>query len=116
MKRFIASTLFGVLLAVFGAAAAFAQTIKIVAFGGSSTYGQGLERYDAYPANLEKALRAKGHNVVVTNAGVSGDRPPTACGVRPSAFSAATMRNTASPTTRSCGPRESPTTMRPATT
>jgi acyl-CoA thioesterase-1 len=70
----------GVLVAVLSATAAVAQPIKIVAFGGSSTYGQGLERYDAYPAKLEKALRAKGYSVVVTNAGVSGDK--TADGLR----------------------------------
>jgi acyl-CoA thioesterase I len=69
-----------VLIAVLSATAAVAQPIKIVAFGGSSTYGQGVEHYDAYPAKLEKALRAKGYNVVVTNAGVSGDK--TADGLR----------------------------------
>ena len=50
------------------------QPIRIVAFGGSSTFGQGVERYDAYPAKLEKALKARGYNVTVTNAGVSGDK------------------------------------------
>lgn len=50
------------------------QPVRIVAFGGSSTFGQGVERYDAYPAKLEAALRARGHNVTVTNAGVSGDK------------------------------------------
>jgi hypothetical protein len=38
-----------------------AQQIKIVALGGSSTYGQGVSRTEAYPAKLEAALRAKGH-------------------------------------------------------
>jgi acyl-CoA thioesterase I len=70
----------GVLIAVLSATAAVAQPIKIVAFGGSSTYSQGVERYDAYPAKLEKALRAKGYNVVVTNACMSGDK--TADGLR----------------------------------
>ena len=74
MNRLLASALLGLVLAVLGAATAWAQPIRIVAFGGSSTYGQGLERYDAYPAKLEKALRAKGYDVVVTNAGVSGDK------------------------------------------
>lgn len=50
------------------------QPIRIVAFGGSSTYGQGVQRYDAYPAKLENALKARGYHVVVTNAGVSGDK------------------------------------------
>ena len=74
MNRIIASVLLGIALAVAGVAAASAQPIRIVAFGGSSTYGQGVERYDAYPAKLEKALKAKGYNVTVTNAGVSGDK------------------------------------------
>jgi acyl-CoA thioesterase-1 len=68
----LALALAGVSLGVSGASAQ--QPIRIVAFGGSSTYGQGVERYDAYPAKLEKALRARGHNVTVTNAGVSGDK------------------------------------------
>lgn len=74
MNIFI-KVLFGVVVATLGAGAASAQQpVRIVAFGGSSTYGQGIERYDAYPAKLEKALRAKGYNVNVTNAGVSGDK------------------------------------------
>lgn len=74
MNRIIASVLLGMAFAIVGVASASAQPIRIVAFGGSSTYGQGVERYDAYPAKLEKALKAKGYNVVVTNAGVSGDK------------------------------------------
>lgn len=74
MNRIIASVLLGMAFAVAGVASASAQPIRIVAFGGSSTYGQGVERYDAYPAKLERALKAKGYNVAVTNAGVSGDK------------------------------------------
>ncbi len=74
MNRIIVSVLLGMAFAIVGVASASAQPIRIVAFGGSSTYGQGVERYDAYPAKLEKALKAKGYNVVVTNAGVSGDK------------------------------------------
>ena len=75
MIRTIASALFSLVLPVLMVTSASAQQpIRIVAFGGSSTYGQGVERYDAYPAKLEKALKAKGYNVVVTNAGVSGDK------------------------------------------
>jgi acyl-CoA thioesterase I len=74
MNRLLASVLLGLALAVVSASGAWAQPIRIVAFGGSSTYGQGVERYDAFPAKLEKALRAKGYDVAVTNAGVSGDK------------------------------------------
>lgn len=47
--------------------------IKIIAFGDSLTAGFGLHPNDAFPEQLERALVAKGHNVVVMNAGVSGD-------------------------------------------
>lgn len=46
---------------------------QVVAFGSSSTYGQGVARDEAYPAKLEAALRARGVNVSVVNAGLSGD-------------------------------------------
>jgi acyl-CoA thioesterase-1 len=55
------------------AAPAEAEPIRIVAFGGSSTYGKGVDRQDTYPAQLELALRAKGHDVTIANAGVNGD-------------------------------------------
>lgn len=45
----------------------------IVAFGDSLTAGLGLPEKDAFPAQLEQALRARGQKVRVVNAGVSGD-------------------------------------------
>ncbi len=50
-----------------------AQTIKIVAFGDSLIAGFGLKANESFPAQLENALRKKGHNVEIVNAGVSGD-------------------------------------------
>ncbi|MGU3492687.1 arylesterase [Xanthobacteraceae bacterium A53D] len=50
-----------------------AKTLKIVAFGDSLTAGYQLPRTDAFPAKLEAALKAKGYDVNVANAGVSGD-------------------------------------------
>lgn len=47
--------------------------IRIVAFGDSLTAGFMLTPQEAFPAQLEKALRARGHAVEVVNAGVSGD-------------------------------------------
>jgi acyl-CoA thioesterase-1 len=44
-----------------------------VAFGDSLTAGYGLPAQDAFPAKLQAALKAKGHNVEIENAGVSGD-------------------------------------------
>jgi len=45
----------------------------IVALGDSLTAGYGLPQDQSFPAQLEAALNADGHNVRVINAGVSGD-------------------------------------------
>jgi acyl-CoA thioesterase I len=50
-----------------------AEPITILALGDSLTAGLGLDQTQAFPARLEAALKAKGHDVVVMNAGVSGD-------------------------------------------
>ena len=55
------------------ATAAQARTIQIVAFGDSTTAGYLVPLKNAYPAQLQTALRAKGHDAAVHNAGVSGD-------------------------------------------
>jgi acyl-CoA thioesterase-1 len=63
----------GALFALF-ANPVLAQTpIQIVAFGDSLTAGHGLLAKDSYPSKLQAALRAKGYNVTIVNAGVSGD-------------------------------------------
>ncbi len=57
-------------------AAAHAKTdkpIRIVAFGDSLSSGYGLRQSQAFPVQLQKELKARGHNVVVSNAGVAGD-------------------------------------------
>ncbi|WP_379920781.1 arylesterase [Erythrobacter sp. R86502] len=46
---------------------------KIIAFGDSLFAGYNLDPRDSYPEKLENALRAKGVNADVINAGVSGD-------------------------------------------
>lgn len=58
---------------VWGANAAQAEPIRLVAFGDSLTAGLGLPANEAFPAKLEAALKARGHDVVIENAGVSGD-------------------------------------------
>jgi acyl-CoA thioesterase I len=50
-----------------------AETITVLALGDSLTAGLGLDPAQAFPARLEAALKVKGHDVVVMNAGVSGD-------------------------------------------
>lgn len=47
--------------------------IRIVALGDSLTAGYMLPPNASFPAQLQQALRAKGHVVEVINAGVSGD-------------------------------------------
>ena len=55
------------------AAPGSARTLKVVALGDSLTVGYGLPPGKAFPDRLEAALRAKGLDVTVVNAGVSGD-------------------------------------------
>jgi acyl-CoA thioesterase I len=50
-----------------------ARPLKIIAFGDSLVAGFGLPARDAFPAVLEKVLRAEGYDVTIVNAGVSGD-------------------------------------------
>ena len=45
----------------------------ILAFGDSLLAGYGLDDGESYPDRLEQALRARGINARITNAGVSGD-------------------------------------------
>jgi len=63
--------LLGLLLII--PAQAMAKDVTILAFGDSLTAGFGVEPGDSFPAQLEAALKAKGHAVRIVNAGVSGD-------------------------------------------
>nr|BAT30080.1 lipolytic protein G-D-S-L [Aureimonas sp. AU22] len=65
----------GVLVAAGGDALAqpSSEPIRIVAFGDSLVAGYGLRPGEAFPAQLQAALRAKSYDVTVANAGVSGD-------------------------------------------
>ena len=56
-----------------GILAAEARQVKVVALGDSLSAGYQLGPSDAFPVVLEAALKAKGLDVVVENAGVSGD-------------------------------------------
>lgn len=46
---------------------------RVLILGDSLTAGFGLEQDEAFPAQLEDWLNARGHNIDVINAGVSGD-------------------------------------------
>ena len=62
-----------ILAAIFVFAIAPASAATVVALGASNTYGKGVARGQAYPAQLEAILRAKGASVRVVNAGINGD-------------------------------------------
>ena len=54
------------------------RRFKIVAFGDSLTAGYNLPASAAFPAQLEKALKERGFDVEMINAGVSGDTTTSA--------------------------------------
>jgi acyl-CoA thioesterase-1 len=69
-RRLLAAALVYAMAAT-GLASAASGTI--VALGASNTYGKGVARSEAYPAQLQALLHAQGHNVRVVNAGINGD-------------------------------------------
>ena len=72
----IVAFLAGLVLAAspFGDALAQAgRPLTIVVLGDSLAAGHGLPRAAAFPEALERALKARGHDVQIVNAGVSGD-------------------------------------------
>lgn len=74
MMRFAFKTIVAALLCAAPAIAQAAERpIRILAFGDSLTQGYGVPPGDDFPDVLEHALKAKGLNVSVINAGVSGD-------------------------------------------
>lgn len=60
------------------------REVRILALGDSLFAGYGLQRGEGYPESLEAALRARGVNAKISNAGVSGDT--TAGGLQRLAF------------------------------
>jgi acyl-CoA thioesterase I len=72
LRLLVQALAFAAVLATASHAAA-ARTLRLVALGDSLTAGLGLSPGDAFPDRLEAALRAKGWDVKVINAGVSGD-------------------------------------------
>ena len=64
-----------IVLAVFmmSTLSSYAAPLKLVAFGDSLTAGYQLPQDASFAAQLEKALKAKGHDVEVIQGGVSGD-------------------------------------------
>jgi acyl-CoA thioesterase I len=64
---------FGLAMTIALSAAARAESISLVGFGDSLMAGYELAPEDAFPVRLEKALKDKGFDVTIANAGVSGD-------------------------------------------
>jgi acyl-CoA thioesterase I len=71
LARAVLALVFGCFVA--GAVSAAERPVNIVALGDSLTAGYGLPAAVAFPAQLEQALRERGHAVTVANAGVSGN-------------------------------------------
>ena len=72
-KRKLRSLVFAVAALFSTLGAATAEPYRIVGFGDSLMAGYGLDAGRSFPEKLAVALKAAGHDVVIENAGVSGD-------------------------------------------
>ena len=75
-RRFpLAAVIAALMSLIFSASAVTAapRPVRLVAFGDSLTAGYRLPADAAFPAVLERMLKAKGRDVAIVNAGVSGD-------------------------------------------
>lgn len=72
-KRSLRSIVAAAIAVLASSLLAMAEPYRIVGFGDSLMAGYGLDPGESFPEKLESALRAKGHDVVIVNAGVSGD-------------------------------------------
>src|SRR5690606_11790141 len=66
-------SLLPILMVISGTSSSLADTFRIVGFGDSLMAGYQLETGAGFTDRLEQALRDRGHDVTVANAGVSGD-------------------------------------------
>lgn len=69
----LGTALFAALTLMLSAQPSGARTLSIVAFGDSLVAGYQLAPEEAFPARLEALAKAKGIDVTIGNAGVSGD-------------------------------------------
>jgi acyl-CoA thioesterase-1 len=72
-KRFFVSLVGLAALVMTSVLPADAEPFRIVGFGDSLMAGYGLDAGQGFTDQLQAALRARGHDVTVANAGVSGD-------------------------------------------
>ena len=73
LRRFFVALVSAFVAVTAAPAGAAEPPIRILALGDSLTQGYGVRTGMEFPAQLERVLKAKGLNVSVTNAGVSGD-------------------------------------------
>jgi acyl-CoA thioesterase-1 len=72
-KQLVSALFLAAAMALALSAPANAETTRVVAFGDSLMAGYQLGPGESFPEKLEAALRERGHDVVIANAGVSGD-------------------------------------------
>ena len=72
-KGLLASMLTAMTVFAATAAPVEAKTLNIVGFGDSLMASYQLQTDQGFPAQLEQALKARGHHVKITDAGISGD-------------------------------------------
>jgi lysophospholipase L1-like esterase len=77
-RRLFALQLFVIASLVLAAAPIRAEPVTLLALGDSLTAGYGLGPGEGFPAQLEEALLARGHDVRIIDAGVSATHPPAA--------------------------------------
>lgn len=73
VKFAVVAMICSAMMALAWPSAAAERPVKIVALGDSLTAGYDLPKKDAFPEQLERALKVRGHAVEIQNAGVSGD-------------------------------------------
>jgi acyl-CoA thioesterase-1 len=79
LRRFVLVA--GVMIAGLGGLAdAAARPVKVVVIGDNNIKGKGVAAGEAYPAQLERALRARGVDARVINAGRNGDTATSVLG------------------------------------
>lgn len=71
--KFIAGALIMALAQFLAIDAAKAENLSLVVLGDSLSAGYQLPQEESFPAQLQAALRKNGHEISVSNAGVSGD-------------------------------------------